>query len=156
MTFFAWSVHTVLSIGLLAAIAQGCVKVEQKPQAVEQVDSLKLTLAVDSTAIYRCDTCAFAVAYRKQSSGQVKPCKTCNWVSLSKPAHNKGDVPEPTNQPVNPLAEQDAIQHNTVHLVTPDKAPTDSGDTPEPSKPPIAEAVANRRVKPGNLPETPQ
>ncbi|MBN8824439.1 MULTISPECIES: hypothetical protein [unclassified Spirosoma] len=97
-----------------------CVRVEQKPVTLEQVDSAKLAMHVDSAAIYRCDTCAFAVAYLKQASGQVKPCPSCPWVTLTKPKHNKGDVPELSNQPVNPLIEQDALQHGTSHLVVVD------------------------------------
>ncbi|WP_080056854.1 hypothetical protein [Spirosoma aerolatum] len=121
-----------------------CVQVEQKPVTLEQVDSAKLAMKVDSAAIYRCDTCAFAVAYLRQTSGQVKPCPTCPWVTLSKPKHDKGDVPELSNQPVNPLVEQDALQHGTSHLVV----MSDSGDTPRKAvAPPGDEITASRKSK---------
>jgi hypothetical protein len=119
MTFIAWCGLTILNLGLLAGIMQGCVEVKQAPATLQQIDSLTIALKVDSAAIYRCDTCAFAVAYRRQTSGQVKPCATCAWVELAKPKHNKGDVPELTNQPVNPIHEQDAAQHGTSAYVVP-------------------------------------
>lgn len=130
MTFSAWCVHIVLSVALLAAIAGGCVKVDRQHTA-QTIDSSALAAqVVDSMAIYRCDTCAFAVAYRKQTNGLVKPCPTCDWVALNpKVTNNKGDVPELTNRPVDPLAEQDALQHNTVHILAVSDSTEQAGES---------------------------
>lgn len=135
---FAWfGLIGLSSIGVLTgilfsgALLLGCVEVNQEPASLQQVDSARSTLRVDSAAIYRCDTCAFAKAYLKQVSAQVKPCESCAWVTLSKPKHDKGDVPELSNPPVDALAEQDAPQHGTSHLVVPAAEVSAADTTPE-------------------------
>ena len=127
--FIAWCgriLPFISAISIVLTCSQGCVQVEQKPASVVAIDSARLALVVDSAAIYRCDTCAFAVAYRRQANGQVKPCKTCGWVTLAV-SHNKGDVPEVSNPPVDPLVEQDASQNGTQNLVIPSASTSDSG-----------------------------
>ncbi|GAB3272768.1 hypothetical protein GCM10027347_44620 [Larkinella harenae] len=80
---------------------------------------------VDSTAIYRCDTCQFAKAYNRATRlhTQHKKCATCPWetLSLRERKNNVGDLPEPDT----PESRQPERIADTVKL----KSPGDQADS---------------------------
>ncbi|WP_234734788.1 hypothetical protein [Tellurirhabdus bombi] len=91
------------------------------------------TVEIDSTAIYRCDSCAFAKKYNQGAPKMyVRNCRSCDWRMMNKAKpHNVGDLPQPDNPPANAILEKhndiERFQEEVAEEIAQSKQPQDDG-----------------------------